>query len=52
MAILKTTLGYYIPTFFEMHVATHDDNMIINQMSDGDATVLFHEYIHFLQDIT
>ena len=35
-----------------MHVATHDDNMIINQMSDGDATVLFHEYIHFLQDIT
>ena len=22
MAILKTTLGYYIPTFFEMHVST------------------------------
>lgn len=52
MTILKTLLGSYIPTFFEMHVATRDDDMTINQMSDGDATVLFHEYIHFLQDIT
>lgn len=52
MSILKSTLGFYVPTFFEMHVDTHDDNMIIDQMSDGDATVLFHEYIHFLQDIT
>lgn len=48
MTILKTLLGSYIPTFFEMHVATRDDDMTINQMSDGDATVLFHEYIHFL----
>lgn len=52
MAILKTTLGYYIPTFFEMHVSTYDDDMVINRMTDRDATVLFHEYIHFLQDIT
>lgn len=52
MTILKTLLGSYIPTFFEMHVATRDDDMTINKMSDGDATVLFHEYIHFLQDIT
>ena len=52
MAILKTTLGYYIPTFFFFFFATHDDNMFIYLMSDGDATVLFHEYIHFLQDIT
>lgn len=52
MTISKTLLGSYIPTFFEMHVATRDDDMTINQMSDGDATVLFHEYIHFLQDIT
>ena len=52
MIILKTLLGSYIPTFFEMHVATRDDDMTINKMSDGDATVLFHEYIHFLQDIT
>ena len=28
MAILKTTLGYYIPTFFEMHVSTYDDDMV------------------------
>lgn len=52
MTILKTLLGSYIPTFFEMHVATRDDDMTINKMSNGDATVLFHEYIHFLQDIT
>lgn len=52
MTILKTLLGSYIPTFFEMHVATRDDDMTVNKMSDGDATVLFHEYIHFLQDIT
>ena len=39
MAILKTTLGYYIPTFFEMHVSTYDDDMVINRMTDRDATV-------------
>lgn len=48
MAILKTTLGYYIPTFFEMHVATHDDNMIINQMSDAMQPYCFMNiYIFF-----
>ena len=26
--------------------------MTINKMSERDVTVLFHEYIHFLQDIT
>ena len=35
MTILKTLLGSYIPTFFEMHVATRDDDMTINKMSDG-----------------
>ena len=43
MTILKTLLGSYIPTFFEMHVATRDDDMTINKMSNGDATVLFHD---------
>ncbi|MCM1441592.1 MAG: hypothetical protein NC131_20655, partial [Roseburia sp.] len=52
MKRLKTLLGYYIPTFFEMQVDSTDDNMIISKMSDIDATILFHEYIHFLQDFT
>lgn len=46
------TRGCYVPTFFEMQVNTNDDEMIINKMSDKEATVLFHEYIHFLQDFT
>ena len=45
-------LGYYVPAFFEMHIDTESEDMIINQMSIEDATVLFHEYIHFLQDIS
>ena len=52
MAILKTLLGYYIPTFFEMHVQAVGDEMTISKLSDKEATVAFHEYIHFLQDIT
>ena len=44
-------LGYYVPAFFEMHIDTESEDMIINQMPIEDATVLFHEYIHFLQDI-
>ena len=45
-------LGYYVPAFFEMHIDTESEDMNINQMSIEDATVLFHEYIHFLQDIS
>lgn len=45
-------LGYYVPAFFEMHIDTESEDMIINQMPIEDATVLFHEYIHFLQDIS
>ena len=35
-----------------MHIDTESEDMTINQMSIEDATVLFHEYIHFLQDIS
>lgn len=45
-------LGYYVPAFFKMHIDTKSEDMIINKMPIEDATVLFHEYIHFLQDIT
>lgn len=45
-------LGYYIPSFFEMHVDTNCDDLTINKLPLKDMTVLFHEYIHFLQDFT
>lgn len=48
----STTLGYYIPSFFEMHVNTNSDDLTINKLPLKDMTVLFHEYIHFLQDFT
>ena len=53
MPRLKSTeLGYYIPSFFEMHVNTYCDDLTINKLPLKDMTVLFHEYIHFLQDFT
>lgn len=48
----STVLGYYIPSFFEMHVDTYHNDMTINKLPPGDMTTLFHEYIHFLQDFT
>ena len=45
-------LGYYIPSFFEMHVDTDCDDLTIDHLPARDRTVLFHEYIHFLQDFT
>lgn len=53
MARLKSKeLGCYIPAFFEMHIDTDCDDLTINKLPLKDMTVLFHEYIHFLQDFT
>lgn len=49
---LNKLLGYYLPTFFEMYVDIADDKMTISELNDADVTVVFHEYIHFLQDFT
>lgn len=48
----STVLGYYIPSFFEMHVNTYQKDMTINKLPLKDMTTLFHEYIHYLQDFT
>lgn len=47
---LHKILGYYVPAFFEMHVDTDADDLTINKLNHFEMTVLFHEYIHFLQD--
>lgn len=44
-------LGNYETSYFIMNVPTEADIDILN-MSDADFAVFFHEYIHFLQDIT
>jgi len=41
--------GVYIPAFFEMHIDTCSE---IDKMSKRDFCIFYHEYIHFLQDIT
>lgn len=38
--------------FFEMHVDTDKDNLTINKLTPVEMTELFHEYSHFLQDIS
>ena len=43
--------GEYYPAFFEMKLKI--DGMIdLNTCSDMDFALFFHEYIHFIQDIT
>ena len=50
--LCSKTLGYYIPSFFEMYIDTNIDDLTINRLPIRDMTILFHEYIHFLQDFT
>ena len=41
----------YIPAFFEMYIKI-DGEIDLNKLSERDFSLFFHEYIHFLQDIT
>ena len=43
--------GEYYPAFFEMKLKI-DGDLDLNNCSDMDFALFFHEYIHFLQDIT
>lgn len=47
----KTNRGEYIPAFFEMYLKI-DGEIDLNKLSEKDFSLFFHEYIHFLQDIT
>ena len=48
---MSEELGNYESSFFIMNVPT-DVDIDIRNMPDADFAVFFHEYIHFLQDIT
>lgn len=47
----KANRGEYIPAFFEMYLKI-DGEIDLNKLSERDFSLFFHEYIHFLQDIT
>lgn len=48
---MSEELGNYESSYFIMNVPT-DADIDIRNMPDADFAVFFHEYIHFLQDIT
>lgn len=47
----SSNLGEYMPAFFQMYLKV-DGRIDLNTCSDRDFTLFFHEYIHFLQDLT
>ena len=50
----KLSLGkcYYKPSFFNMKIDLPIDLMDLNNLEDGAMGLYFHEYIHYLQDIS
>ncbi len=43
---------YYRPSFFRMKIDLPVDLSSLNDITDGTFALYFHEYIHFLQDIS
>lgn len=53
MSILRRqneTVGFYLPGFFHISVSTEATEL--QYFTDKDKSVYFHEYIHFMQNIT
>jgi len=49
---LNNILGFYLPGFFRLHISTQNSIVDFNKLNDFDFSILLHEYIHFIQDIT
>ena len=49
---LNMTLGFYLPTFFKMQVNTDESFSDLKKLDDIPLAIYFHEYIHYLQDIS
>lgn len=49
---LYSASGLYIPTFLLMEVGTSHSLKNLNELSDEVLATWFHEYLHFLQDIS
>lgn len=48
----NTTLGFYMPSMFHLHVHTESDIDKWKIWDDRTHCTFLHEYIHFLQDIS
>lgn len=45
-------LGYYLPSFFFIDIATSEKLENLDNLKDDTKSTLYHEYVHFLQDLT
>lgn len=52
MKQFDTVLGFYIPSFFKLEVGFNIRDFNFKSWSNETQSVFFHEYVHFLQDIT
>ena len=48
----NTNLGFYLPSFFRLHLSTDNPISDLNKLIEKDLSIFFHEYIHFIQDIS
>ncbi|RYE27490.1 MAG: hypothetical protein EOP45_01080 [Sphingobacteriaceae bacterium] len=49
---LFASAGHYLPSFFKMEVLTTESFSDIDTLSEEAAAVYFHEYLHYIQDIS
>lgn len=47
----SSNLGEYMPAFFQMYLKI-EGQIDLNTCTDREFSLFFHEYIHFLQDLT
>lgn len=52
MEKLEACQSYYMPSFFRIKVGVYDDFTDMLSMPYGAYSLFFHEYIHFIQDVT
>lgn len=49
---LLASAGHYLPSFFKMEVFSDESLVDIDQLSEQTAAVYFHEYLHYIQDVS
>lgn len=49
---LNTSFGIYRPSFLKIFIERDEDFSNLNILEDIPLAVFFHEYIHFIQDVT
>lgn len=46
------TLGLYTPSYFQTHIETEEDLISLLELPEAVQALYYHEYIHFLQNLT